>query len=402
MEFLGQFRNISGLGNQFMVTIYWLLTMLWIIIVSIIIAYLVWRKHFVSTTRIGRTIQFFLILSILLLFDSAYWTLATTSRAGYLSISIASKLYKGWAVFTIKLIFFIAAITFIFLVKRSFKQMQNRVETLYFTQFVDNSADAIGVLNPSGKVLYWSKGAERLYGFNNYDVVGRNVKNFLVPDRFKKHLESIFRYVINNNKSVRYRTYRYRSDKSEIEVDITVTPFYLDNNKFGGFYGIMRPIDDSLAKNIQLYDTISNENSNISVPKNKDDKREDNISTKTENDIFVETKRAMILSLEKLGINYYRKNLIMWIFTFVLLLMTVLFLITGFMSRTPDKYYLLIASLITLVGEIIPIRFFKKGKADDFRYESIKLILKNEDLTLEQLTDSLKIIESVHICMKQK
>jgi PAS domain S-box-containing protein len=48
--------------------------------------------------------------------------------------------------------------------------------------FLDKARDAILVRDLEGKILFWNKGAERMYGWPHQDVVGRNIGELLYPN----------------------------------------------------------------------------------------------------------------------------------------------------------------------------------------------------------------------------
>ncbi len=57
--------------------------------------------------------------------------------------------------------------------------------------FLDKAQDAIFVRDLEGKLLFWNKGAERMYGWARQEVVGRNMDEFLYtqPEKLKEAYE---------------------------------------------------------------------------------------------------------------------------------------------------------------------------------------------------------------------
>lgn len=54
------------------------------------------------------------------------------------------------------------------------------IETKNFLEsIVENAGDAISVIDLEGKVIYWNKGAERIYGYKKEEVLGKNFLQFL-------------------------------------------------------------------------------------------------------------------------------------------------------------------------------------------------------------------------------
>lgn len=51
------------------------------------------------------------------------------------------------------------------------------------TELLDNVQDAIFVLNMNARVLYWNKGAERLFGWTQAEVIGADIRDLFPEDR---------------------------------------------------------------------------------------------------------------------------------------------------------------------------------------------------------------------------
>src|SRR5580692_3838343 len=52
-----------------------------------------------------------------------------------------------------------------------------------FRLLVDGVADyAIYMLDPAGKIVSWNKGAERLKGYTEAEILGKDVSAFFLPD----------------------------------------------------------------------------------------------------------------------------------------------------------------------------------------------------------------------------
>ena len=46
---------------------------------------------------------------------------------------------------------------------------------------LDESPDAVIATTPEGKVLYWSKGAEGVFGYTSQEAIGRFLNDIIVP-----------------------------------------------------------------------------------------------------------------------------------------------------------------------------------------------------------------------------
>ena len=58
------------------------------------------------------------------------------------------------------------------------------IETKNFLEsIVEKAGDAISVVDLEGKVLYWNEGAERIYGYQKEEVLGKKLSDFLYSRR---------------------------------------------------------------------------------------------------------------------------------------------------------------------------------------------------------------------------
>ena len=234
------FKTPSSSGDIAMMILYGLLFIFWLFVFAEI---LVSRNAGSSVLRYSRfrvISTSFLALSFLLFFESLYWALATAGRIGLLPEFIEKFFYFSWHVFVVKSLILISGIVFLVLFRKTHSYLEERFSSLYFTQFLDSSVDAVGVLDRAGKVLFWNKGAEGLYGFMRTEVLGRSVSSFLVPVRYHCHLSHVMKEISESHQPARFRVFRNTKNQGEIEVDITMTPFR-DKGEFAGYFGIMRP-----------------------------------------------------------------------------------------------------------------------------------------------------------------
>jgi PAS domain S-box-containing protein len=64
-----------------------------------------------------------------------------------------------------------------------FNRVKHEIEEQ--TELLDKTQDAILISDLDGRVLFWNKGAERIYGWTREDATGRYIGNFIYADTFK-------------------------------------------------------------------------------------------------------------------------------------------------------------------------------------------------------------------------
>lgn len=368
--------------NVVMVVTYWLLTAFWICVVGLTLAYITWKPLYRGATEPRRIMYGFLVLAIILLLDSLFWSLANTSRVGFMAPAVSSFLYKSWMVALIKTVFLAAAVTFWITVVRTYGQIEQRMEAVYFTQFADQIEDAIGVLSPKGEVVYWNEGAEKLYGQPRKRVLGMHIKDFLVPKRLHGNIEEILHRIQHSQQADRFIAPRLRYDGTEIMVDVTISPFFHANGEFGGYFGIMRPAVTSASKVKPIPLRVINEVAQ------KDEGASDAPNTGE----IIRGVAEVIANEEK---QYAKRQRLTGAIALILLLVACTLLILTLLYEGNERFVLIAGSLITLICEIWPVRVLIRNRRESFREQALKRALEAPNVDVEHLKLSLDIINTV-------
>jgi two-component system cell cycle sensor histidine kinase/response regulator CckA len=88
---------------------------------------------------------------------------------------------------------------------------------------VGSSDDAISSLTLGGTLLSWNAGAERMYGYTAYEVVGLPASILMPPSRYHEFPEYLERLRLGGG-SERFDTTRLHKDGRNLDVTITLTP----------------------------------------------------------------------------------------------------------------------------------------------------------------------------------
>jgi PAS domain S-box-containing protein len=113
--------------------------------------------------------------------------------------------------------------------------------TALLASIVDSSDDAITAKTPEGIITSWNRGAERIYGYQAEEVVGKPVSLLIPPDR-PDDMDAILAKVRNGEQVEHYETVRKRKDGVLIDVSLTVSPI---NDSAGNPIGV-----SSIARDI--------------------------------------------------------------------------------------------------------------------------------------------------------
>src|SRR6202007_2785509 len=88
----------------------------------------------------------------------------------------------------------------------------------------DESPDAVIATSPEGKVLYWSKGAEAIFGYTSAEALGRAVEEMIVPRDRVDEERRLLRQSLDKGAAT-YESVRLRKDGSPVNVDISNKAF---------------------------------------------------------------------------------------------------------------------------------------------------------------------------------
>jgi PAS domain S-box-containing protein len=98
---------------------------------------------------------------------------------------------------------------------------------------VDSSDDAILSKTLDGVITSWNKAAERIYGYQAAEIIGRSVSLLIPPDRPDEMAEILDRIRIGERVD-HYQTTRRRKDGATVAISLTVSPVY---DAAGGIVG---------------------------------------------------------------------------------------------------------------------------------------------------------------------
>jgi PAS domain S-box-containing protein len=114
------------------------------------------------------------------------------------------------------------------------------IQESYLWKFVNYTWDAIGILDANGHMRFWNDGSVRLFHFLPGDVVGRHIKDFMVPKDLHEEIDLALGEIKATKQAKRnMRTARLTAEGKRIPVDITISPI-VDKGQFQGYFGIMR------------------------------------------------------------------------------------------------------------------------------------------------------------------
>jgi PAS domain S-box-containing protein len=108
---------------------------------------------------------------------------------------------------------------------------------------VESSDEAILSKDTNGIITSWNRGAQRLFGYWEHEVIGKPVTILIPSDRQDEELE-ILSSIRRGERIEHYETIRQRKDGSLVDVSLSVSPILDSSGKVVGASKIARDISD--------------------------------------------------------------------------------------------------------------------------------------------------------------
>jgi two-component system, OmpR family, sensor histidine kinase VicK len=108
---------------------------------------------------------------------------------------------------------------------------------------VQSSTDAIIGKDLDGLITSWSRGAERLFGYSEKDMLGQTI-SLLIPAHHTDDLPELLRQIRSGHRVGDYETVRARMDGTLVNVLLTISPILGRDGRVVGASTIARDISD--------------------------------------------------------------------------------------------------------------------------------------------------------------
>jgi PAS domain S-box-containing protein len=122
---------------------------------------------------------------------------------------------------------------------------------LLLASIVETSDDAIISKNLDGIITSWNKGAERIFGYMEEEIIGKSVK-VLIPRKYHAEEDTILERIRRGQRIEHYETIRQRKHGSLINVSLTVSPVADPQGKIVGASKIARDITERKRTEAQI------------------------------------------------------------------------------------------------------------------------------------------------------
>ncbi|MDX1671620.1 MAG: PAS domain S-box protein [Balneolaceae bacterium] len=144
-------------------------------------------------------------------------------------------------------------------IERSLQESRARAQAI-----IDTTVDAIITINEQGIIESFNRAAERIFGYEEEEVLGRNVNVLMPPPHEKHHDEYIQRYLETGEKHIIGIGREVKAEKKDgtvFPIELSVSEVTWDNNRI--FTGIIKDISDRRRLEQELLEISEEERQNI-------------------------------------------------------------------------------------------------------------------------------------------
>jgi two-component system sensor kinase FixL len=121
------------------------------------------------------------------------------------------------------------------------------------------------MLDPHGRVTIWNKGAERLKGWREEEVVGRSAAMFYPADAVDEGKPGRDLEQARTSGKLEEEAWRLRKDGSEFLAKVTITPLYGEDGALRGFGKVISDVTEQRAADRELRSSASHLRSILST-----------------------------------------------------------------------------------------------------------------------------------------
>jgi len=174
-----------------------------------------------------------------------YWTIAVTSRIGYMDKSISDILYSNSYVSFVKLTDLISGVILLLVILRLFKLMDKRIEWFFSTRYFENSHESIVILNPKKKIVHLNRAAEIKFCLPSNQAKGNLGIPYLTTEIYQNRLDKLLDEINSNNLNSK-RVISPDPKEQNVYNEISISPFFdINNTRIEGFnVNVRRIIND--------------------------------------------------------------------------------------------------------------------------------------------------------------
>jgi PAS domain S-box-containing protein len=119
----------------------------------------------------------------------------------------------------------------------------DKSQIFFLTSIINSSEDAIICKTPEGVITSWNPAAERIFGYQAEEVIGKPLTVLETPDKTGE-MADLLKKVRGGESVVNYETHRNRKDGSSIYIALTLSMIHSPGGQFVGIASIARDLTE--------------------------------------------------------------------------------------------------------------------------------------------------------------
>jgi PAS domain S-box-containing protein len=140
-------------------------------------------------------------------------------------------------------------------------------------QIIQNSPEAIVILDKNQKIKFWNNGATKAFGYKEHEALKKSI-SIIVPKNLKKESRDIIKEVDGKNYIKSIETQRITKNKTIIDVSLTIIRVSNYEKKFLGYLVLYKDISEQKKAHTQLqkrFETIQDAYKELGLQKRQMD-----------------------------------------------------------------------------------------------------------------------------------
>ena len=147
-------------------------------------------------------------------------------------------------------------------IESELRESENKLQTIY-----KNAPDAVIVINSMGNVITWNPAAEKMFGWNEEEMLGKVLNEIIIPQEFRQVYVEEMKNFLKTGESGVLKTPTIQKvfckDNSSIKVEFTVSPVKIKGDYL--FIGFVRDVtqkkkaEEALRESEERYRLLTSE-----------------------------------------------------------------------------------------------------------------------------------------------
>lgn len=130
-----------------------------------------------------------------------------------------------------------------------------------FRNIINNSLDAVIMINSKGEVTEWSLQSEETFGYNAEEAIGKTLTELIIPDQYKEAHNNGMKHYHNTGTgpvlNQRIEITAVGANRAEFPIELSIAPVIIDGETY--FSAFLRDISEQKANSAKIEKALAKE-----------------------------------------------------------------------------------------------------------------------------------------------